>query len=124
MKIERSHLMFGLMCLIWGATWIAVKVGIVAVPPVFFAGTRFVVAGALLLLYVWLRNEPLRICPPDLPRLAAVTLLMAVATYALLFWGAQFVSSGLTAILAFMPVALLSIGVVLREDRFRIAWVI
>ncbi len=123
MKIERSHLMFGLMCLIWGATWIAVKAGISAVPPVFFAGTRFTVAGALLLLFLGLRGDPLKISLPDLPRLISVMLLMVVATYALLFWGAQFVSSGLTAILdlAFMPVALLSIGVMFGEDRFTYA---
>jgi drug/metabolite transporter (DMT)-like permease len=119
-KIERSHLLFGLMCLIWGATWIAVKVGISAVPPSLFAGTRFIIAGALLLLYWRLRGEALGISRSDLPRLIAVTLLMVVATYSLLFWGARFVSSGLTAILdlAFMPVALLSIGAILGEERF------
>jgi drug/metabolite transporter (DMT)-like permease len=120
MTIERSHLKFGLMCLIWGATWIAIKVGISVVPPIFFAGTRFTVAGALLLLYLGLRGDPLKTSLTDLPRLTVVTLLMVVATYALLFWGARYVSSGLAAILdlAFMPVALLSIGAMLGEDRF------
>ncbi len=111
------------MCLIWGVTWIAVKAGIAAVPPVFSAGTRFVVAGALLLFYVGQRGDLVKISLKDLPRLTAVTLLMVVATYAVLFWCAQFVSSGMTAILdlAFMPIALLSIGVVLGEDRFTIS---
>jgi len=61
-----------------------------------------------------------RIARADLPRLAAVTLLMIAATYALLFWGAQFVSSGLAAILdlALMPVALLAIAALLGEERF------
>ena len=120
MKIERSHLLFGLMCLIWGATWIAVKAGIAVVPPSLFAGTRFVVAGALLLLFLRLRGDWLPIFRADLARLTSVTMLMIVATYALLFWGARFVSSGLAAILdlAFMPVALLSVGAILGEDRF------
>jgi drug/metabolite transporter (DMT)-like permease len=120
MKIERSHLLFGLMCLIWGATWIAVKLGIAVVPPSFFAGTRFIIAGALLLLFWKLRGEALSISRSDLPRLIAVTLLMVVATYSLLFWGARYVSSGLAAILdmAFMPVALLSIDAMLGEERF------
>jgi drug/metabolite transporter (DMT)-like permease len=34
--------LFALMCLIWGATWLAMKVGVASVPPVFFAGTRLV----------------------------------------------------------------------------------
>ena len=120
MKIGRLHFLFALMCLIWGATWIAVKAGIAVVPPSFFAGTRFIVAGAVLLLFIGLRGARLRISRADLPRLTAVTLLTIVATYALLFWGARFVSSGLAAILdfAFMPVALLGIGAILGEDRF------
>jgi drug/metabolite transporter (DMT)-like permease len=61
-----------------------------------------------------------RIARADLPRLAAVTLLMISATYALLFWGAQFVSSGLAAILdlALLPVAMLAIAALLGEERF------
>ena len=42
--------LFALMCLIWGATWLAMKLGVATVPPIFFGGTRFVVAGLLLLL--------------------------------------------------------------------------
>jgi len=90
------------------------------VPPSFFAVTRFIVAGALLLLIWGLRGEVLSIARSDIPRLIAVTLLMVVATYSLLFWGARFLCSGLTAILdlAFMPVAHLSIGAMLGEERF------
>ena len=120
MKLEHPHLLFGAICLIWGATWIAVKAGVAVVPPSLFAGTRFVAAGALLLLFLRLRGDRLRIARAHLPRLAAVTLLTIVATYALLFWGARFVNSGMAAILdfAFMPVALLGIGAILGEDRF------
>ena len=45
---------------------------------------------------------------------------MIVACYALLFWGARFVSSGTASILnmAFMPMALLMMGASLGDDRF------
>jgi drug/metabolite transporter (DMT)-like permease len=116
----RFHLMFAAMCLIWGATWIAIKAGITVVPPGFFAGTRFTVAGLVLMSFLVLRGEPLALRRADLPRWAAVTVLMIVATYALLFWGAQYVSSGLASILdmALTPIALLSLGAALGEDRF------
>lgn len=120
MKLTRSHILFAAMTLIWGTIFIAVKVGITAVPPSFFAGTRFTVAGGIMLCVLWWRGAINRIGRADLPRLAAVTLLMVSATYALLFWGARFVSSGLAAILdfAFLPVALLAVGAMLGEDRF------
>lgn len=120
MKPTRSHALFAGMCLIWGATWVAVKLGIEAVPPVFFAGARFTAAGGILLGVLRWQGAVGRVARADLPRLAAVTLLMIAATYALLFWGAQFVSSGLAAILdlALMPVALLAIAALLGEERF------
>ena len=111
---------FAAMCLVWGTTWLAAKAGVDAVPPCFFVATRFIVAGLLLLGWCRLRGGLAPIVPRDLPRLAGVTLLMVTATYALLFWGVVFVSSGLAAILdlAFMPVALLGIGLMLGEERF------
>jgi len=112
--------MFGAMCLIWGSTWIAMKAGVEAVPPVLFAGTRFVAAGTLLLSYAALRGERLRIGSEDWVRLGAVTLLMIALAYALIFWGAVHVSSGLAAVidLSFLPVALLGLAVALGEERF------
>ena len=120
MRPTRLHFLFAVMTLIWGTTFIAVKIGIAAVPPSFFAGTRFTVAGGMMLAALWWQGTKPRIARADLPRFVAVTLLMVSATYALLFWGAQFVNSGLTAILdfAFLPVALLAVGALLGEDRF------
>ena len=122
-RVDRSHALFVVMCVIWGATWIAVKAGIAVVPPILFAGTRFVVAGLLLLFLASRRGETARFARGDALRFAAVTMLMIVVTYGLLFWGIQYVSSGLAAILdlAFMPVALLAIGAAFGEDRLTLA---
>ncbi len=110
---------FGLMCLIWGLTWLTMKAGIATVPPVMFAGTRFVVAGGVMIAFYLARGVPLPTARAGLLRLAGVTLLMVVATYGLLFWGMLFVPSGLSAVLdlAIMPMALLAIGALLGEER-------
>jgi drug/metabolite transporter (DMT)-like permease len=64
------------MCLVWGATWIAVKVGIAVVPPSLFAGTRFIAAGSILLCVSYAQGELRTIPRSDLPRFAAITLLL------------------------------------------------
>ncbi len=112
--------LFVIMCLIWGATWLAMKVGVVNVPPIFFGGTRFVLAGLLLLLLAWLRGEMRRFGGRELGRLGLVQLLMVVLTYAPLFWGIRHVPSGLTAVLdlALMPVSLLGFGIALGEEHW------
>jgi drug/metabolite transporter (DMT)-like permease len=112
--------LFTLMCLIWGATWLAMKLGVASVPAIFFAGTRFVVAGAVLLLLAMLRGETRRLGRSEFGRLALVQLLMVVLTYAPLFWGIRHVPSGLTAVLdlALMPVSLLGFGIALGEEHW------
>lgn len=45
--------------LVWGSTYLAIKFALVSFPPFFQMGTRFLVAGALLMLWVWWRREPM-----------------------------------------------------------------
>jgi len=108
------------MCLIWGATWIAMKAALAEIPPALFAGTRFLAAGALLLAYHAARGTARVDWRRDGLRLAEVTMFMVVLTYPLLFWGALYVTSGLAAVidLSFLPVALLAFGVAVGEERF------
>jgi drug/metabolite transporter (DMT)-like permease len=114
------------MSLIWGATWVAMKAGVASVPPIFFGGTRFLVAGLLLLLLALVRGETRRLDRRELGRLMLVQLLIVVLTYAPLFWGILHVPSGLTAVLnlTLMPVSLLGFGIALGEENwsFRRAW--
>ncbi len=117
---HRNTVLFGFMCLIWGLTWVAVKAGLASVPPLFFAGTRFVAAGAVIFGYLLLAGQPVRFARSDAPRLAAVSLLLIGLTYGLLFWGMQFISSGTAAMLelSFTPVALLIFALLFRQERF------
>ena len=118
--MPKNQLLFCLMCLIWGLTWIALKAGVERVPPLLFAGTRFVAAGLLLYGFLMWKRASLRLARRDLPRLALVTFLLITACYALLFWGTQFINSGTSAMLelSFTPVALLGFALVLREEKF------
>ena len=49
--MSRNAALFALMCLVWGLTWLPIKVGAQHVPPVFLAASRFVIAGALMLAW-------------------------------------------------------------------------
>src|SRR2546421_11955096 len=87
------------LCLIWGSTWLFIKLGLEDLPPISFAGIRFVIAAAILSCVVIVR----RIQWPRARRdwlLILVTGLLAFAlNYGLLFWGEERTSSGLAAIL-------------------------
>lgn len=86
------------LSLIWGTTWIAIKIGLEDLPPITFAAIRFLLATAILLVLLRTQNIPL---PKGKQwRLLAVTgTLQFAVNYILVFWGEQHISSGLTAVL-------------------------
>jgi len=107
------------MCLFWGSTWIALKLGVQVLPPVMFAGLRFLLAGAVLVAWVGIST---RAWPLNLAAMRAVTvpaLLMIALNYGLLVWGLQHVSSGLAALLNLgtMPIAMLGWAIAFRQER-------
>jgi drug/metabolite transporter (DMT)-like permease len=89
---------FGL-CLIWGSTWLAIKVGLRDLPPITFAGIRFAIAAALLFVVIAAQRLPLPRTTADWRLLAWTGFLNITANYALVFWGEQYLASGLAALL-------------------------
>jgi drug/metabolite transporter (DMT)-like permease len=88
--------LYACLVLIWSSTWVAIKIGLEDLPPLLGAGIRFALAGAGLLVLARLLGRPLRTDP----RLAGVlALLPFAAAYGLIYWGEQYVPSGLAAVL-------------------------
>jgi len=89
---------FATVYVVWGSSYLAIRVAIETLPPLFMAGCRFVVAGAALYTVLRLRGSP----RPDRAhwRNAAVSgFLLLVGGNGLVVWAEQTVPSGLTALL-------------------------
>lgn len=95
----RPLLVFILLCVVWGSTWLFIKTGLEDLPPFTFAAVRFVIAPAGLLVLMRLR----RIRFPrgwQAWRFIAVTGMLTFAlNYGLVFWAELHISAGLAAIL-------------------------
>lgn len=92
-------LLYTLMCVIWGTTWLAIKIGLHALGPLTGVGLRFLIAGVLLFGVAAVRGE-LR-APRNLPwKLIAVFAVFTFACdYTLLYAAETHVDSGLTSVL-------------------------
>ncbi len=118
-------LAFAIIYLVWGSTFLAIRVGVREVPPFLLAGMRFFAAG--MALYMWMRAKGT--ASPSRREWTSLTLLAALiflVDYGLVLWAEQRVPSGITAVmLATIPVftALAEI-VILRTQRltFRLAF--
>ncbi len=103
--------LYVLICLIWGSTWLAIKIGLVGVPPFLAAGLRFALASAVLFGLIALRRVKIRLGPEERTCILSCGLLSFSLSYACVYWAEQYISSGLAAILyCMMPLftALLS----------------
>ena len=95
----KSRLVWLLLCGIWGSTWLFIKLGLADLPPFTFAGIRFVIASVVLLaLIAWCR-VPFPRKRRDWMLLAVTGILSFSLNYGLVFWGEQYISSGLAALL-------------------------
>jgi drug/metabolite transporter (DMT)-like permease len=88
-----------LLASIWGSTWLFIKVGLADLPPITFAGLRFVVAAAPLVLWIAVRRVPLPTRWADWRLMIVTGLLTFTVNYSLVFWGESHITSGLAAIL-------------------------
>jgi drug/metabolite transporter (DMT)-like permease len=94
------------LCLIWGSTWLAIRVVVHDVPPLEAAALRFVAGGVLLLGLAMLQRRPWPRGASQWNALAVLSVSMMAVPYGLLFWAEQHVISSMTAVLySAMPLA-------------------
>jgi drug/metabolite transporter (DMT)-like permease len=107
-------------CLIWSSVWLCIKIGVGDVPPATFASARLVLALLVLLPILALRGQRLPRQRRDWLLIGATGFLLLGLNYAFLYWGAQFITSGLSAVLqAVTPVfGLLFAHALLDDERF------
>ena len=87
------------LCLIWGSTWLAIRVVVRDVPPLEAVAVRFLAAGTLLLGAARLQNRRWPANRDTWNAIVILTLTIMALPYALLFWAEQYVTSSMSAVL-------------------------
>jgi len=90
---------FVLLCIIWGSTWLVIKVGYGGLGPFNVAGIRFAIAAIVLAIVVPLAGAPWPRGRVEWTLVAFVGVLLFLGDYGLIYWAEQYIDSGLTAIL-------------------------
>jgi drug/metabolite transporter (DMT)-like permease len=114
--VTLNHILFVVMSLAWGITWLATKVALSAVPPFFFGAVRFVLVTAVLLVMV--RGVRL-LTGPLAARVIWSGVLINVGCYGFLYWGMQYVASGVAAVvnMSMNPVFLFGFAILYGQER-------
>jgi drug/metabolite transporter (DMT)-like permease len=95
----KARLVWLVLCVIWGSTWLFIKLGLEALPPLTFAAIRFVISCAIIFSIIRIRGIKLPRARGDWSLLAITGILSFALNYGLVFWAEQYISSGLAALL-------------------------
>jgi drug/metabolite transporter (DMT)-like permease len=93
-----AYAAWGAVCLFWGTTYLAIRIGVRTVPPALFGGLRFLTAGVVFLAYLRWRGHAL---PQgrELLDMVIVGIALLVTSNGLVIWAEQWVPSSIAALL-------------------------
>jgi drug/metabolite transporter (DMT)-like permease len=109
-------LAFGVIYLVWGSTYLAIRYAVETIPPLIVVGIRHTIAGIVLLVWAWVRGfRPRR--EHWISGLIVGALFFLIG-HGSLHWAEQYVGSGLAALLiATEPIFILVLAWTMGEQR-------
>jgi len=87
------------LCIVWGATWVVIKIGLGEAPPFYGAAFRFLFAAMILGLMVWAGRRRISRSRRTLFWVYLSGLFMYFGSYAAVYWAEQYINAALAAII-------------------------
>ncbi len=94
----RAYIAWIAICVLWGTTYLFIRIGVESIPPMLFAGFRWVVAGSILITILKISGKQLP-KKSDLIHIAIIGIALLGFGNGLVVVGEQYVESGLAALL-------------------------
>jgi drug/metabolite transporter (DMT)-like permease len=94
----RAYAAWIVVCLVWGTTYLGIRIALQTIPPMMMGALRWMTAGAVILAVLRLRGEPLP-APRTWPALTLLGILFIGFGNGAVVWAEQTLPSGLTAVL-------------------------
>jgi len=93
-----TALLYAILVLVWGSTWIMVKLQLGVVPPEASIAYRFAMSAILMFGWAFMRGLPTRFAPRDHLFIALQGVLIFSTNFLLLYMGAAYITTGLVAV--------------------------
>lgn len=94
----KAYLAWIAVCIIWGTTYLAIRIGVEDIPPMLFAGLRWIIAGSIFIFILKASGKSLP-KKENLKHIAVMGIAMLGFGNGLVVVGEQWISSGLAALL-------------------------
>lgn len=109
------------ICLIWGSTWLVIRLGMESLTPFISAGVRFTIASSVIFTVMKIKNIPLIVDGSAMKIYITGGFFSFLIPFGLVYWGQQFISSGLASVLfAVYPFSVATVAhFSLNEERLK-----
>jgi len=95
-KIASNYI---LICLIWGSTWFAIRLGLDSLTPFISAGLRFSVAAIVIYGIMRFRSIPIQRDKISMRLYYFMGIFSFILPFGFVYWGEQYIPSGLASVL-------------------------
>jgi drug/metabolite transporter (DMT)-like permease len=92
-------LVYVLLCFIWGSTWLAIRLGLESLTPIFSAGMRFSLASVFIFILMKIKTVSLQKDSVSIRLYLLMGFFSFVIPFGLVYWAEQFVPSGMASVL-------------------------
>ncbi|KAB5487621.1 EamA family transporter [Flagellimonas hadalis] len=114
-----AYLSLIIVCLVWGSTYFAIRIGVATFPPFLFSAIRQIMAGGIMLVALKIIGK-LQLRRSDLLNQSITGILMVTLGNGVIGWCERYITSGLAAlILSLIPVFVVVISYLFGFDRRR-----
>jgi drug/metabolite transporter (DMT)-like permease len=102
------------VCILWGSTYLAIRIGVGEFPPTIFAGIRFLVAGSIMLAFSVIKGLKLPVSISEVMKISVVGLFLLLGGNGCVVWAETRIHSGMASlIVATVPLFMALIELVL-----------
>jgi drug/metabolite transporter (DMT)-like permease len=114
---RRAYIAWVVVCVLWGTTYLGIRIALETIPPALLGGLRFTAAGILLVALLASRGEPV-IRPRRWGGLAVSGILTICVGNGGVIWAEQWVPSGIAAVtVATIPFWMIGIEAFARDGE-------
>ncbi|CAL4321956.1 EamA-like transporter family protein [Buchnera aphidicola (Eriosoma lanigerum)] len=110
-------ILFTVVSVTWGSTWIAMKLALLTIPPLFATAARFLITAPILMVIAICTRKPLLFPPKKKMFQFIIFLFYFLLPFTLMLYGGTYVSSSLASmIFATMPVLILMFSILIMKE--------
>lgn len=114
----KAYIALVFVCIVWGTTYLALRIGVMHYPAFLFAGVRQTVSGIVLAIIALLMDRNKDLSAKNLGRQALVGFLLLTIGNGCVTWGEQTVPSGIAAMIcAGMPIFAVIFNLMMHKEE-------